>query len=283
MGKFIDLTGQKFGYMTVLYRVANHGELVAWLCKCDCGNTKELTTKQLKRGNTISCGCMVGAGRRVDVSGQRFGRLVAIEPCGTNKFNKHLFRCVCDCGNETNVIVSALINGSTKSCGCLLKEYRENLGKAKEINLIDQKFGLLTVLNKTEGRKCGSVVWECQCDCGHITYVNTRDLMSGHTQSCGCIKSEGERLIQKFLDKYNIAYQHNKCLYGCKLRRELPFDFWLPDYGICIEFDGQQHFENSRWRGAKLEDIQRRDAIKTKYCEESGIVLLRIPYWEKQN
>lgn len=58
MGKFIDLTGQKFGKLTVIKRVENgkygHSK---WLCVCECGNKKEILTLNLIRNNTISCGC----------------------------------------------------------------------------------------------------------------------------------------------------------------------------------------------------------------------------------
>lgn len=58
MGKFIDLTGRKFGRLSVLKRVENKGSHVAWLCLCDCGNTTVATGKDLKSGNTCSCGCL---------------------------------------------------------------------------------------------------------------------------------------------------------------------------------------------------------------------------------
>lgn len=57
MGKFIDLTGQRFGRLVVLRRAANHGVRVTWECRCDCGNTCEVTSDRLRRGVTHSCGC----------------------------------------------------------------------------------------------------------------------------------------------------------------------------------------------------------------------------------
>lgn len=59
MGKFIDLTGQKFGRLTVLYRgeKVKSGQSVKWYCKCDCGNYCWVDSGSLKSGNTKSCGC----------------------------------------------------------------------------------------------------------------------------------------------------------------------------------------------------------------------------------
>lgn len=57
MGKFIDLTGQKFGRLTVLERAENKGRTTMWFCKCECGNQTNVCGNDLKRGRTISCGC----------------------------------------------------------------------------------------------------------------------------------------------------------------------------------------------------------------------------------
>lgn len=59
MGKFIDLTGQKFGRLTVIHRVENdkYGK-PRWLCKCDCGNEHYATTHNLRSGHVKSCGCL---------------------------------------------------------------------------------------------------------------------------------------------------------------------------------------------------------------------------------
>lgn len=58
MSSFIDLTGQKFGRLTVLKRVENKGNQTCWLCHCSCGREKVVTGKNLRKGNTKSCGCL---------------------------------------------------------------------------------------------------------------------------------------------------------------------------------------------------------------------------------
>lgn len=57
MGKFEDLTGQKFGHWTVLKRVESNTTNARWLCRCDCGNTKAIIAAELKRGHSTNCGC----------------------------------------------------------------------------------------------------------------------------------------------------------------------------------------------------------------------------------
>ena len=57
MGKFMDLTGQRYGKLTVLQRDENHGRFVHWICKCDCGTVKSFRGGHLRSGATVSCGC----------------------------------------------------------------------------------------------------------------------------------------------------------------------------------------------------------------------------------
>jgi hypothetical protein len=57
MSKLIDLTGQKFGRLTVIERAENKGHEPTWICKCECGNLKRVIGAELRKGNTTSCGC----------------------------------------------------------------------------------------------------------------------------------------------------------------------------------------------------------------------------------
>lgn len=74
---------------------------------------------------------------------------------------------------------------------------------AKYINLIGQKFGRLTVIDKC--RKNNRPYWVCQCDCGNITKVETYGLKSGHTQSCGCYRSQR---IRERNTEYSTKHNH---------------------------------------------------------------------------
>lgn len=58
MGKFIDLTGQRFGRLTVLERAQNIEKETAWLCQCDCGKEHIVLGKSLRQGKAKSCGCL---------------------------------------------------------------------------------------------------------------------------------------------------------------------------------------------------------------------------------
>lgn len=66
-----------------------------------------------------------------DIAGQRFGSLVAIEPVGKDKHGTYKWKCRCDCGNDTVVLVSNLTKkgkGKTRSCGCQQRISRKRAG-----------------------------------------------------------------------------------------------------------------------------------------------------------
>lgn len=135
-----DLTGQRFGRLTVLYRdetkPKGHGCKVYWICKCDCGNVKSIMSQSLTRGLTQSCGCLhretMNKQMFKDISGQRFGYLVPLYPIGQNSSGNTIWHCKClNCGGFKDTVNSNLVNGHTKSCGCIGKSYGE--AKIKEI------------------------------------------------------------------------------------------------------------------------------------------------------
>ena len=102
-------------------------------------------------------------------------------------------------------------------------------------------------------------------------------------QGFGCPKcnsSKGESVISLWLDKHDISYEIQKRFSDCRDIKPLPFDFYIPDYNLCIEYDGEQHFRPVDYFGGKDRLIyqQNHDKIKENYCKSKGINLLRIPY-----
>lgn len=108
---------------------------------------------------------------------------------------------------------------------------------------------------------------------------------TNHLQGAGCPRckrSKGEEKIEKFLKKRGVLFWDQHRFHECKDKKPLPFDFYLPNYRICIEYQGRQHFEtvNDNFFGGEeaLEERQRRDQIKRDYCKKRGIILVEIPY-----
>lgn len=143
----------------------------------------------------------------IDIAGERFGRLVAIEPITINGRRKWI--CKCDCGSIKVIATGALMSGGTKSCGCLSKDFLDLTGK---------KFGRLEVISKNKERSVnGYIHWNCVCECGNRVVVSTSNLtnkdISKRVQSCGCLKREiaskrfSSKLDGKVFGKLTVLYR----------------------------------------------------------------------------
>lgn len=123
-----------------------------------------------------------------DLTGKRFGRLVVERKIPRKIRGRVFWECKCDCGNVKTVESGNLKNGHTKSCGCLSKEMIETVGLNNLIDLVGNKYGRLTVVKDSGKRKSSkNVIWECKCDCGNKTYVESGNLKNGNVRSCGCL------------------------------------------------------------------------------------------------
>lgn len=134
----VDLTGQKFGKLTVIERdfsKEKSNSKCFWKCICDCGEITVVSSSHLRTGNAKSCGCA----RYNNLAGKRFGRWTVIERA--ERTTNQLWLCVCDCGEKKKVQHSALINGKSISCGCYHKEMlskrltTHNMSKSRLYNI----------------------------------------------------------------------------------------------------------------------------------------------------
>lgn len=285
MGKAIDVTGQKFGMLTALYPTRKAGRY-AWHCRCDCGNECDVESSNLRTGKQQSCGCMrkkSGQDRKKDITGQKFGRLTVIEDTGKRQSGAVVWRCKCDCGNETEVTTGNLQSGHTTSCGCYAKEHT---GETLSKDLTGQRFGRLVALERIPGTKDIPTRWKCQCDCGNIAYVSSSCLLRPHgTKSCGCLRSAGEEKILELLRANNIQFEYQKTFDDCRFPNTNSlaiFDFYI-DNKYIIEYDGEQHYKVVGWNTEEnFKRIKYRDAYKNKWCKEHNIPIIRIPYTRYQ-
>lgn len=101
--------------------------------------------------------------------------------------------------------------------------------------------------------------------------------------SNGDKKSSGECILEQILLDMNIEFETQKMFKECKDISYLRFDFYLPEYNCCIEYDGIQHFKVTGWNTEKkLLETQKRDEIKNNYCQNYNIGLIRISYQNKK-
>lgn len=187
--------------------------------------------------------------------------------------------CECGCGSIIPVRGDKLRNGSVTSCLTC-----SNTHSTKFKDLTNQEFGLLKVLKLDNDNRKRENHWICECECGSVSSVRASHLVSGNTQSCGCMKeSHGEFKIKQLLIDNNIVFEQEKTFPTCKFPNgwHARFDFYIPNQNYLIEFDGEQHykFSNNGWNTRdNFLKVQERDAFKDQWCVDNGIKLIRIPY-----
>lgn len=287
---FKDLTGQKFGKLTVVCRAQTHTQecgrqRTMWHCKCECGNEKDVSSDYLKSSKCPSCGCVASKNRssanRKNCIGEKYGRLTIIEILWERRNTKA--RCKCDCGNEYIGLKADIVSGHTKSCGCLQKEMVSKTN-TKDWTGIVSDYGI-EFLRRDKMNDSGQWLWKCKCGlCGNQFTALPAKIMNGHITSCGCrIQSSGEEYIEKLLNELNINFISQYTFDDCKSKYVLRFDFAIVDnnkvLGL-IEYDGRQHFEPIEIFGGNkgFEDTKKRDEIKNLYCKLNNIPLIRLPY-----
>ena len=300
-----DIAGQHFGMLTVLGIDTKYvGSGIFWECRCDCGTIKSYRTNALKNGSVISCGCnsrrMSSERNFIDISGQKFGRLqvICVDHKKYDNFGNtsYYWKCSCDCGNEIVVQGSALKRGDIKSCGCLQAQLSAKRAKERIIDLLDRKFGLLTVVERVEldDIKNGYGKWNCICECGNTKLADGYSLRKGTISSCGCLKqSRYELYVLQYFDEKGYI---NSVDYDCQKRFDdlrgygegmLSYDFAVYSAGelkCLIECQGQQHYKPVKLFGGEEQFARQQihDVLKKNYADKIGVPLIEIPYTVEQ-
>jgi len=160
-------------------------------------------------------------------------------------------------------------------CGGCLKSNKENfIQKSIELNKDKYDYSLVEYINAKTKVKIMCIkhkyIFE-QTPNGHISKSSGCPI---------CCYSKGESTIKTFLDKNNIKYEVQKIFNGCIFENSLKYDFFIPSYNICIEFDGKQHFKPITHFGGIISFNKqlKKDKIKNEYCKNNNIHLIRIKY-----
>lgn len=127
--------------------------------------------------------------------GDTYGKLTLIARAD-NVPGSMLWRCECNCGNETVKNVTDMKLGSISSCGCFRKE---TTGKLNRKYKPGDKFNRLTIVKIAKITKSRPNIWECVCDCGNIKNVCISALVQQNTKSCGCLATEDKMTKRKHI------------------------------------------------------------------------------------
>lgn len=132
MASYPNFIGRKFGRLTVVgIGERNFKGRFRWRCECECGRYIDTYANALISGHTKSCGkCVTYAGRPMDLTGMKFGRLTALHPIDNGKKDTY-YLCECECGNCIEVASASLRTGNTRSCGCLHRDHLKNIDRSK--------------------------------------------------------------------------------------------------------------------------------------------------------
>ena len=109
----------------------------------------------------------------------------------------------------------------------------------KAIDLTGKVFGKLTVLNKTELKEGGSIVWHCKCSCGKEVNVSSRKLTSGNTKSCGCLRKENVQLNSIRVIQHSLS---NKRVNNKSGKTGVCFDSSTGKWLATIGFNGKDYY-----------------------------------------
>lgn len=131
MVRAIDISGERYGKITVVEKLkekGKHGESM-YLCKCDCGNVKKYKLGDIRSGGSHirSCGCEQYKREAKDITGEKRAKLEAKVNTGRKSSNgDYVWVFLCDCGNFVSSTIGRFRYGKIQSCGCIMKEAWKN-------------------------------------------------------------------------------------------------------------------------------------------------------------
>ena len=248
----------------------------------------------IKDGSVIES---IPVGRAKMTIGEKRNRLTLCDRGPTPASKKTKIICKCDCGNYIYINLQDFMNDKVQSCGCLRSEMRSELSKgfAKDYSLEKNNTNpFYEYISPTNIRWDWShqVVWNIKCKkCGEDYLGIPTELISNERthgmNPCECWKkySIGVQKIISILQKNNIKYEQEKKYDTCVSPKgfKLPFDFYLPEYNILIEYDGEHHFKRAFGQSEEKLILQKQyDEIKNQWCKENNVKLIRIPYYQKE-
>lgn len=276
-----EIHGNKYDYSLVDYKNCN--KRVNIICPIH-GIFKQIPSSHLNGNGCSKCFFDINSinktytlNKIIDDSKEIHGDKYDYSLVKYNGIDKKI-RIICPIHGEFEQTPTKHINGQgCPKCAGKNKTTEEFIQQCKNIHGDKYNYSLTNYINNTQKVKiiCKKHGIFEQTPANH-THIKLQ-------QGCPyCYDSKGESKIKNILNKNNIKYETQKTFEGCVYKRKLKFDFYLLEYNVCLEYDGEQHTTMYRFEknDEKLQIRILRDNIKTGFCLKNNIKLIRINYNE---
>lgn len=304
--RFVDLTGQRFGRLTVLSRAEDHilpsgYKEIMWNCKCDCGNVVTINGHNIRSGHTKSCGCLKVTPYE-DLTGKKYNNLTVISRLDDipnlsgSKSRRWLCRCVC--GKEVECVEDRLISGRIIGCGCSASEskkttYLKNIDKINKYVEHDDYTSLFilptnseVLIDKEDAEICKKYGWHlnkegyvissfgCYKTDRHRIYLHNYIMESIHLGKYD--HANGNRLDNR-KQNLRLCTQQQNAINRIPIKNKHPgvgFDKKRNKWYVAIGEHGKTHYVGRY--NTEREAVEARIAAEEKYHGEFGYYNSRI-------
>jgi hypothetical protein len=271
------------------------------LIKCACDNDFETSLAQFGHANKKQCN-LCGFSKKgwrytyqdaSDLINEYGCKIITLEHEYVDSTQK--LKIECKCGNSFEKSLSLFRYKNGGRCRICYLDYLseksilsyEHVKEYIEVSS-QSKCKLLTLEENYKNTRL-PVLFQCECEETFLTSIH--EFKSGNQRRCKkCSKSisKGEFAVKNCLEEINIDFEMEYRIEECKYKSQLPFDFAIfneEELALLIEYDGELHYKSSEIFGGDetLAITKLRDGIKTQYCIDNNIPLLRIPYWDFDN
>lgn len=278
LDKFI---GKQFSEWTVLEYAGNGN----YKCRCSCGNIRIVSNTALKSGSLRSCGHNNILKGLVDLSGKQFGYWTVLRYA-----DDHKWKCQCKCGNIRDIEASSLKDGTSKSCGCKVRD--DNLKKYGDISAIKKDkprdIQQINAVKSAENLKEYILKLLSTSNIATVTLAELSQRLNITQAQAG--KYIHEYKLEELIDYFPMRSAAEKELYDfivdtCEsdvlhnirnIVENYELDIYIPEQKIAIEFNGNY------WHSSDVKDKYYHQR-KTVACGKKGIRLIHIFEYEWSN
>lgn len=266
------------------------------LCKCVIdGHEWSPTPNTLLSGEGCPvCGRLLSSKNRTKTNKRFLEELASINPtiipCEQYADARKKINVYCDvCGYNWSPTPDFLLQGGgCPECSKLQQHDRQAKSHEQFVTELKMANPMLTPLEHYYNDYT-KILIKCELH-NYIWSVAPNKILHRNTGCPKCVSYTNEKKLLDIFDKLGYSTEVQKRFNDCKDKNTLPFDIYVKELNLLVEYDGEGHYQPIPRGGITMDEAlenlritQRHDAIKTQYCLDHNIPLIRIPYWERNN